>query len=356
MFKGQYYFNELKKKGYIPRPEVAAHFDSKKFEEPPMMALDELPYGHTISPNNVGIPWQYLTYQDLEVVRAIFAPLTATDIFPLRIQGPWNLRYTEYRFMEHAGFVAQYGDFSHEGGVSINPSYPQLEAIMLQTIMKVGDLEDADYSSAGFSIITEKELAMADVLNRAANYIAFFGTEGINNWGILTNPFANDAISVVPEQLPDGTTTVLLSEMTSLGLYNQVRALIMELTRVTMGIVNTRSRVAIVASPQVVAGIATAANMYGLLSGDFINRALPNVTFVEAPEYGQDINGVGEYIQAIALDFRGSPTGEIIMNSRQRSHGVRRMLSSIEEKKSMGTFGTRIKWPMGVATMIASWE
>lgn len=347
--------SRLEKNGIYPRSGFRGLINGNDDSDFSRMAMDELPYGMPLAPNNIGIPWQYLSYIDRVVIRAILAPLTAEQIFPLEVRGPWNTRTAQYTHLEHGGFIADYGDRSHEGGTSFNTHLPNLDFYMFQTIVSVGDLEDADFSSFGFSAMTEKEIAAADIINRALNYMAFFGVNGLNNWGIINNPYANASISVIPDPEAANPNTVLFSEMSALGLYNNVRALVMALTRQSMGRITARSKLVLSASPSVIVALETAANNYGLLSGDFISKAMPGLSFVAVPEFSEEVNGESEIINLVAPDFAARSTGTLLVNSRMKSHGPVRNISDIEEKKSAGSGGFMLHYPMGMATMIGSW-
>jgi len=90
-------------------------------------------------------------------------------------------------------------------------------------------------------------------------------------------------------------------------------------------------------------------NSFGITVREFIAKTFPNVEYVTDPRYATQS---GNVVQLIAESFNGNKTGYCSFNEKMRDHMVVRDLSSYKQKRTSGTFGFILKYPLAVSQLI----
>jgi hypothetical protein len=101
--------------------------------------------------------------------------------------------------------------------------------------------------------------------------------------------------------------------------------------------------------PNTVAGALTAINSFGITIRAFIKESFPNIEYVSDPRYA---TVSGNVIQLIASEFDGKKTGYCGFNEKSRDHALVRSLSSYAQKKTGGTWGAIIRYPLAFSQML----
>jgi hypothetical protein len=102
--------------------------------------------------------------------------------------------------------------------------------------------------------------------------------------------------------------------------------------------------------PNTVASALTAINSFGITIKAFIKESFPNISYVTDPRYSAVAGG--NLVQLIAKEFDGNKTGYCGFNEKSRDHALVRSLSSYAQKKTGGTWGAIIRYPLAIAGMI----
>jgi hypothetical protein len=140
-----------------------------------------------------------------------------------------------------------------------------------------------------------------------------------------------------------GVVTAQASE-----IYADFQMLFNQLTAVSGGLIDQDARLKLV-YPNTVAGAMTAVNSFGITIRAFIKESFPNVEYLVDPRYA---TAAGNVVQLIAEEFDGKKTGYCGFNEKMRDHQLVRALSSYEQKRTAGTWGAIIRYPLAVSQMI----
>jgi hypothetical protein len=93
----------------------------------------------------------------------------------------------------------------------------------------------------------------------------------------------------------------------------------------------------------------TKTNQYNVNVYDQLKKNFPNLRVETAVEY--DTAG-GQLVQLIADTVDGQKTATVGFTEKLRAHPVIQRTSSFVQKKSAGSWGTIIKFPLAIAQMI----
>lgn len=340
---------DIASKGIVPRP------GTKQVMTPDTVAsaIREVRAGsmdsfgaETYLNANVGIPERFLTLFNTEIIRKMLAPTTAELIVgPAVKRGNFATKTTEFIFGEHSGFVSEYGDYSHDGSVDANFAYPKRDLWQFQTTLLLGDLEGAEWGEAAINMLAEKEMSCAEIMQRVFDKTWFRGVNGLRCYGLHNDPYNPPAIAPVPA----GTMNVTeWPDKTGLEIYNDIRALKNALNVQSMGNIPDNAELVLVYSTMRAAELLKL-NEHNYSIQDHLKKSFPNLRFVESPEY---TTTAGEMVQLICPNPAGRRFADLGFNERMRSHGVVRKESSLQEKKSAGTWGYIGYYPFAIATMI----
>ena len=95
----------------------------------------------------------------------------------------------------------------------------------------------------------------------------------------------------------------------------------------------------------------TKTNMYNVNVTDQLKKNFPNLTIETAVEYSTD---AGEIVQLIAERLGEQDTTYAAFTEKMRAHAVVVEESSWKQKKSGGTWGTIIRQPLAIASMLGA--
>lgn len=332
--------NDLRRIGIVPRDGARAFLDDAA--RAGIVALDSAP----VTPTSNAVPQWMLNHIDPKVVEVLLAPKTAEQIFKPARKGDIHTKTATFQLVETAGFVDAYGDFSNGGMSDVNITFPTRQSYAFETMVRWGDMQIQEWGEAKIDYYVRNEIAAANTLKEAHNRIWFHGVAGMENYGILNDPTLPPTISPAPD--PDAANAVAWEEKTSLGIYNDFLALFRRLSEQGMGNVTMSDPLVAVMSNNV-APYMLKTNQYNVAVADILGKAFPNLRTVVAPEYATP---AGETLMLVAERVDGNPTGELGYSDLHRSHGIVRLASSYQEKKSAGNWGAIIYYPLAIATMV----
>lgn len=320
------------------------------------LALDAQP---TLSTDpNSAVPALLTTSIDPEVVRILFTPNKAAVIFDERRAGTWLDQTRLFPVVEHTGEVSSYGDYANNGEVGINADWPNRQAYLFQTIKEYGELELARMGLAKLNWVSEKDQAAATVLNKFLNLTYFFGVSGLQNYGLLNDP--NLSASITPALKGYGGTKWIsggVVQATANEVFTDIQSIFFQLMQQTNGLVAADTKMTLALSPQSEVAL-TATNTFNVNVHDLLKKNFPNLKVENAIQYGvttaSNNQGIaaGNLVQLIAGDIEGQSTGYCAFNEKMRAHPIIREMSSFKQKVTAGSWGTIIRMPVAIASML----
>lgn len=325
----------------------------------PLLAFDAVPA--ISSTSNSAIPSQFTTIVDPNIIEYLFSPNRAVDIFGEVKRGTWTTETAIFRTIEFDGEVASYTDRSNNGRVGLNVTFPQYQSYLYQTIKELGEREIDRMGEALIDWTSKMNRAAITILNKMQNYTYFFGVQGLNNWGLLTDP--NLSASLTPAPKAAGGNTWFTSggnvNATANEVYNDILVLFNQLVAQTLGIIDINSGTNLVlALPPLEETALKFKNTYGLSAQEMLQGVLPNLRIVNAQQYGvltssntQGLAG-GNMMQMIATSVDGQETGYCAFNEKLRTHRIIFELSSFKQKMTQGTWGAIILQPLAFVSML----
>lgn len=321
------------------------------------IAMDAQP-GLATDPSSA-IPAILTTTIDPEVIRILFAPLEFGDILGERQAGNWLEQTRMFPVVEATGEVSSYGDFNNNGRAGINLNWPQFQSYLFQTLVSYGELELERAGLAKINYVSELDVSAAYQLNQFQNLTYAFGVAGLQNYGIINNPFLGAYLT--PATKAAGGTTWFVANSpnaTANEVYNDIAAMIQKLILQTNGLVNAKTKMTLAMSPASEQAL-TFANTFGVFVEDLLKKGYPNLTVKSAPQYGQQTStntqgysSSGNAMQLIADDIQGQKIAYAAYNEKLRAHKIIPELSAWKQKKTSGTWGTITRMPVGIVGML----
>jgi hypothetical protein len=319
--------------------------------------MDALPT-LTLDPNS-GVPSMLTTYLDPDIIQILFAPMKAAEIMGEVRKGSWIDQTAVFPVVESTGEVASYGDFNEQGRAGVNTNFPQVQSYLFQVIKKYGELELERAGLARINWVSEIDKAAALNLNKFANFVYFFGLAGLQNYGLLNNPFLPATISPGTKVSSAGNKWLTGNIITSTAneIFVDIQALFYQLVSQTNGLVDQETPMVLALSPTSAVGL-TATNSFNVNVTDLIKKNFPNVKVVTATQYGLTSTtnpqgqATGNLVQLIAPKLEGQVTGFAAYNEKMRAHPIIRHESSFTQKVTAGVWGMVLRMPMAVAGML----
>lgn len=323
------------------------------------LALDAVP---AIGSNpNVGIPTLFTTYVDPKVYKWILAALAIADIIgEERRIGDWAEQTAMFPVAEPTGETTSYSDYADGGRPSdYNANWPQYQQYLFQAVIDYGDLEVERFSRAKINVISEKQEARARNLNTFLNFIYAFGVAFLQNYGLLNDPLLSASLTPGPKAYGGTAWQVgTVTRATPNEIFTDIQSLITLAVQQTLGRANMKSRMTLALGPVSHMAI-TATNSFNVNTTDLLKKNFPNLEINgEAVQYSaqSSINpqGVvaGNLMQLIVHEIEGQQTGFAAYGEKLRTFPVIRQLSSFRQKAVSGGWGTVIRMPMAIASMI----
>ena len=326
------------------------------------MALDsfasDAEAGTLSTTQNSALPAMLTTAIDPDVIRVVFAPLAMAEILGgERRVGTWLDETRIFPVVEDTGEVSSYSDYANSGRAGINFNYPNFQSYLFQTTLQYGERETERAGLMKINYVGDLTRAAATMLNRFGNLSYAYGVTGLQNYGLINNPFLSSAIT--PAAKAWGGTTWFNGNTpaaTANEVYNDIVALINKLIAQTNGTVSLDSKLTLALSPQLQIGL-TFVNSFGVFVRDLLKEGYPNLTIKVAPQYGtqsttnsQGYSLLGNTIQLIADEIDGQRTAYPAYNEKLRAHKIVPELSAWRQKYTSGTWGTILRLPQGVVT------
>lgn len=307
------------------------------------LAMDAAP--QLITESNSGIPAFLTNYYDPEVINVLVTPMKAAQILGETKKGDWTTETASFPMIESAGVVSSYGDYSNNGNTSANANWEFRQSYHYQTITKWGEKELAKYGEAQINYAAELNVASALTLAKFQNKSYFFGIAGLKNWGMLNDP----ALSAPITPLADDNGTLGWDDKDAEAIYNDIaQGLYKKLALQLQGHLQRDDAMTLSMSPGVEVNL-TKTNMYKVNVTDLLKKNFPNMTIETAVEFS---TVAGEVVQLKLEKIENKTTGYGAFTEKMRAHPVVTGLSSFKQKKSAGTWGAIIRFPLGFATML----
>lgn len=321
------------------------------------LAMDAQP-GLTTDPNSA-LPAMLTTMIDPQVFKVLFAPTKAAVIIDEQQKGTWLDETAMFPVVEHTGEVSSYGDNNNNGSTGVNMNWPQRQSYLFQIIKQYGERELERAGLGRINFVSELDVSAATILNRFSNLTYFFGVNGLQNYGLLNDP--NLSASLAPGTKVGGSGNKWITSgaitATPNEIYADFEALFLQLVNQTGGLVDQETKICVAMSPGSAVAI-TAANSFGVNVRKLLKENFPNIRIETAVQYGAvsaaNPQGIaaGNLVQMIAEEIEGQKVAYCAFNSKMRAHNLVRDLSSFKQKVSAGTWGSIIRMPIGISSMV----
>ncbi len=307
-------------------------------------ACDSQPSLVTVS--NSGIPAFLSTYIDPKLIEVLVAPMRAAEIVGDETKkGDWTTQTAMFPVVESTGQVAAYGDYAASGTAGANTNFPQRQSFHYQVVTQWGERELEMAALARVDWANRLNIASVLTLNKYQNKSYFYGVANLQNYGLLNDPALSAPITPTTKTA-GGTGWVNASANEVL---NDVAKLFQKLQAQANGLVDRNTKMTLAMSPQSDAAGLTKVSDFNVSVADRLKKLYPNLEVKTAPEYS---TASGELLQLFADELEGQRTASCAFTEKLRAHPIKVELSSFQQKKSQGTWGTVIFRPFLIAQMI----
>jgi len=324
----------------------------------PELGVDAMP---TLSTDpNSAVPAMLTTLIDPQVFKILFAPNNAAKIFGEVRKGTWLDETAMFPAVEHTGEVSSYGDFSNNGRAGANTNWPQRQAYLFQTIKEYGERELERAGLAKLDWVSQIDTAAATVLDKFSNLSYFFGVQGLQNYGLLNDPNLTASLTPATKAATPGSgkwVTNGVITATANEIYTDIQSMFYAMQVQTLGLVKAQDKIVLAMDPATSIAL-TATNSFNVNVYDLLKKNFPNIRFEEAVQYGvttaSNPQGIaaGNMVQMFAETVEGQQTGYCSFNEKMRAHPIIRQLSSFQQKVTAGTWGTIIRMPFTIVSML----
>jgi hypothetical protein len=307
------------------------------------LAMDALPNLVTVS--NAGVPAFLSNFIDPEMIRVLVTPNKAATILGETKKGDWTMLTTQFPIVESTGEVSSYGDYSNNGSVGSNVNWVPRQSYQFQTVTQWGERELEMAGLAKIDYAANLNVASALALDKFMNKSYFFGIAGLQNYGLLNDPSLITPITPAATGIGSGT---LWSTKDGAAIYGDLVSLYGQLVSQTRGLVQRDAPMTLVMSPEIEVNL-TKTNQYNVNVSDLLKKNFPNLKVQSAVEY--NTTG-GQLVQLIVDSVDGQKVGYCAFSEKMRAHPVKVELSSFQQKKSAGTWGSIIRMPIAIAQLL----
>ena len=326
---------------------LAVDYLPQEFRRNFALAMDAQPTLVT-SPNG-GIPAWLTQYVDPEIIRVMQTPNKGAQIFGEEKKGDWTTQSTWFPMIENTGEVSSYGDFNANGRSDINTQWESRQSYLFQTIIEYGDLEVDRAGLARLNLVAEKQLSAAKTLDKFQDFTYHFGVANLENYGCLNDPSLPAALTPTTKAaggvkwVTSGAVTATANE-----IYADFQMLFNQLATTTFGTIDMETQLTLVI-PSASISALSATNSFGITVRALIDQSFPNVEIISDPRY---TTTAGNVVQLIAKTFDGMQTSYCAFNEKMRDHQVVRGLSSYQQKRTGGSWGWILRFPMAISQML----
>lgn len=325
------------------------------------MALDAVStVPATGSDPSSSIPALLTTFIDPKIYEFLFAPNAIAEIMGEERKGTWTEQTLMLPVAEATGETSSYGDYNNNGRAGVNTNFPQVQSYLFQVIKQYGELELARMGLARINWVSEIDRSAAITLNKYSNYTYAFGVVGLQNYGLLNNPYLS--ASLTPGTKAAGGTAWINSSgvvvATANEVFTDIQSMFYQLVSQNAGLVTADTPLTLAMGPNVSVAL-TATNSFNVNVSDLLKKNFPNLKVnakavqyqVKSTANPQGIAG-GNLVQLIADDIEGQKTGYCAYNEKMRAFPIIRQLSSYQQKMIGGTWGTVLRFPAGISSML----
>ena len=326
---------------YLPEP----------FKYNDALAMDAQPTLQT-DPNS-SIPSWLSMYIDPEILEMVYAPNKIAEAYGEQKKGDWTTDTAAFPSIDQTGEVSSYGDFSNNGRAGVNMNWPQFQQYRYQIIISYGDLEAERAGLAKINYVSELQAAAASIMGKYENTVYAFGVHGLNNYGALNNPWLSAALTPATK-IAGGTSW---DNATANEIFDDVKTLITAGIAASQGTVSKESSMTCVLGPSREALFA-ATNSFNVNVSDLLKKNYPKLRIVTAVQYeaissgNPQGNAAGNLMQLIFDVVEGQKTGFSSFSEKLRAHRIVPDMSSFKQKRSAGAWGTVIRRPVAVRSMV----
>ena len=321
------------------------------------LAMDAQPTLGT-DPNSA-IPAMLTTAIDPTVLRWVFTPLNFAKILSERKLGDWLEETRIFPVVEETGEVSTYGDFNNNGRAGVNLNFPNFQSYLFQTFLRYGERELERAGLARINYVSELGASASDLLNRYQNLSYAFGITGLQNYGIINNPYLSAYLT--PATKAAGGTAWYNGNSpnaTANEVYNDIEALVQQLVSQTNGTIELDDEMILVMSPASAPALRFA-NSFGVFVKDLLKDGYPNMKIMTAPQYGvknannpQGYSAAGNAMQLIVKKIQGQEVVYASFNEKLRAHKIVPESSAWSQKMTSGTWGSILRLVLGVTGML----
>lgn len=347
----------LRERGVYLQPGVQTYVPDE-WKQNGDLAMDAAQPTLSTDPNSA-LPVILTTAIDPEVIRIVFTPLNFAKILTERRVGTWLEETRIFPVVEETGEVSSFGDFNENGRAGVNLNFPNFQSYLYQTFVRYGERELERAGLARINYVSELNISAADLLNRFQNLSYAFGVTGLQNYGIINNPYLSAYLT--PATKAAGGTAWFngnTPNATAVEVYNDIVALTEQLINQTNGTLELDAKMTLAMSPASAVALRFT-NSFGVNVEDLLKKNYPNLRVMTAPQYGeqttnnpQGYSAAGNAMQVIADEIQGQRVAYAAFNEKLRAHKIIPESSAWRQKMTSGTWGTILRMPLGVAGML----
>lgn len=299
-----------------------------------------------ITAPNAGIPSIFTTFIDPRQIKVVFAPTKGAEFYGEEKMGDWTTDQAMFPLTEIVGNVSAYGDFNQNGKSNANANWVSRQSFHFQTFNRWGERETERYGEGMVDWVALQGESSNQALNRALNKSYFFGVAGLKLYGGMNDPDLPTAIS--PNTKAAGG--LLWASATALEVYNDFLKLYTQLQTQMPALVDMSSPMDL-GLPNTLEPALAKTNDFGLTARQIIQQSFPNVNITVIPEFA---TASGNLLQLKLRDVDGLPVTKAAFTEKLRVHPVITLASGWEQKKSAGTWGTTIRYPIAITQMLGA--
>lgn len=313
------------------------------------LAMDAQPGLVTVG--NSGIPAFLTTYIDPKMIEVLVSPIRSAEAVGSEVKkGDWITETAMFPVVESTGQTAAYGDYNSAGSTGVNTNFPQRQSFHYQTISQWGEKELERAGAAKIDWASRVNIASVLTLNKFQNKSYLFGVAGLQNYGMTNDPALSAPLT--PSTKAAGGVKWVgaggVPNATALEVLADIQAMYWNLQSRLKGNVDLGSRMTLIMSPTSEVAL-TFTNEFNVNVADLLKKNYPGITVKTVPEYA---TASGELVQLVVDEIEGQRTWDCCFTEKMRAHPVQVKLSSFEQKKSQGTWGTVIYRPMAIEAML----
>lgn len=292
---------------------------------------------------NAGIPAYLTNYLDPELTRVLTAPTAMAEIFGEAKKGDWVTKTAMFPLVESTGEVSTYGDYNNNGLAGANMNWEPRQSYTYQAFTRWGDEELEKAGLGKIDWAAEQNVALAITFSKFQNKTYAFGVAGLDNFGALNDPSLPAPIAA----------TGAWSGLTGLQIWADLQRLFKQLQKQLNGNLDAREPMKLCLSPFLQPSLLTVmSNTWGNATvQDMLKTNFPQLKIMTAVEYATTS---GELVQLKVDRVEGQTVSTCAFTEKMRAHAIVRDTSSTFQKKSAGSWGTIIKVPAGIASLIGA--